>query len=131
PSSAPCSLHLLDAPPIVGAASWGCATPICERMHEDFRDACLVSSIRQRDHVRVVAVHAAVGNESEKMKPMASRFDEGFLQYLITSELARGDGLVNPSQVLRNNSAGAQVEVADLRVAHLPSGHANVSSAGA
>ena len=78
-----------------------------------------------------MAVHAAVGNESEQMKPMATRLGEDFLQYPITRELALGDSLVNPGQVLMDDSASAQVEMADFRIAHLSFWQAHVAPAGA
>ena len=44
-------------------------------------------------------------------------------------EVARGDALRDPDQVLRNHPARAEVEVADLAVAHLPFGKADTQAA--
>ena len=42
-----------------------------------------------------------------------------------------GDGLGDARQVLVNDAPRAEVQVADLRVAHLPVGQAHVQAAGA
>src|SRR5262249_41419248 len=62
---------------------------------------------------------------------MPTCLGESFVQYLITSELAVGDSLVNAREILINDSAGPQVQVAHLRVAHLSFRQADVCSTGA
>ena len=50
---------------ITGATSRRGVASIGERVNEDFTDARIMSCIRKRNHVRVVAVDATVGNQSE------------------------------------------------------------------
>ena len=51
-------------------------------------------------------------------------------QGLVLEEAAVGDRVVDPGQVLLDDGAGAEVEVADLGVAHLPLGKADVAPLG-
>ena len=51
-------------------------------------------------------------------------------QRLVLEEAAVGDRVVDPGQVLLDDRAGAEVEVADLGVAHLPVGQADVAALG-
>ena len=54
----------------------------------------------------------------------------GGQQHLVLEEAAVGDRVVDPGQVLLDDRAGAEVEVADLGVAHLAVGEADVAAAG-
>ena len=65
-------------------------------MHENFRDAPRLCGTRQRNHVQIMTVHTAIGDESEQMKPMSARGHERFLGHIITRELAVCDRLVDP-----------------------------------
>ena len=49
-------------------------------------------------------------------------------QHLVLEEAAVGDRVVDPRQVLLDDRAGAEVEVADLGVAHLPVRQADVAA---
>ena len=51
-------------------------------------------------------------------------------QRLVLEEGAVGDRVVDPGQVLLDDRPGAEVEVADLGVAHLPVGQADVATLG-
>ena len=51
-------------------------------------------------------------------------------QRLVLEEAAVGDRVVDPRQVLLDDRPGAEVEVADLGVAHLPVGQADVAALG-
>ena len=51
-------------------------------------------------------------------------------QHLVAREAAIRDRVVDAGQVLAQDGAGPQVEVADLRVAHLPVGEANRAPGG-
>ena len=75
--------------------------------------------IRKRDHVRIMAVHAAVGNQAEQMKPVSARSCEALLQYPIARQFSALDRFVNSGQVLIHDPAGAQIEVANFGIAHL------------
>ena len=88
-------------------------------MDENFCNTCFTRRVRKRDHVRIMAVHTAVGNQPEQMKSMTPRSCKGFLQYLITCQFTFLDRFVNSRQVLINDSTRSQVQVANFRVAHL------------
>src|SRR5712692_3806174 len=65
------------------------------------------------------------------MKPMVPRRSERFLGDAIVCELAVRDRLIDASQVLINDSARAQIEMAHFGVAHLSFRQADIDSAGA
>src|SRR5712691_3276667 len=65
------------------------------------------------------------------MKPMVPRRSERFLGDAIVCELTLRDRLIDASQVLINNSTGAQIEMAHFGVAHLSFRQADIDSAGA
>ncbi len=78
-------------------------------------------------------VDAAVGDEAEQVQAPARAVAgalAGLQQRLVFEEAAVGDGVVDPGQVLLDDRAGAEVEVADLRVAHLPVGEPDVAALG-
>jgi hypothetical protein len=87
--------------------------------------------VRQRDHVRVMAVHAAVGDQPKQMQSMSARSTKGVLQNMIPFQFAIGDGLINPGEVLINDPASSEIKVANLGVTHLSFRQANVHAAGA
>ncbi len=82
--------------------------------------------LQQRLEVLRARVHAAVGDEADQVDALGARDRLG--QAL--TERAVGDGLVDAHQVLLDDGAGAEVEVADLRVAHLPGRQADGLAAG-
>ena len=65
------------------------------------------------------------------MKPMVARGGERFLRDLIARKLAIRDCFIDPSEVLINDPAGSQVEMADLGIAHLPFRQTDVRAARA
>src|SRR5882724_6583682 len=81
--------------------------------------SCCMCGVRQRDHVRVMAVHAAVGHQPEEMQSMSARTGKGVLQDTIAFQFTIGDGLINPSEVLINDPASSEIKVANFRVPHL------------
>ena len=86
--------------------------------------SCEASSIAGLD-VLPAGVDAAVGDQAEQVQPAARAVAAplaGGEQGLVLEEAAVGDRVVDPGQVLLDDRAGAEVEVADLGVAHLPSG---------
>ena len=72
-------------------------------------------------------VNAAVRTESEEMQlpPGFARPLHGQGDGRIFGELARGDLGVDAGDVHLHDAAGADVQVADLAVAHLPVGQAD------
>ena len=90
------------------------------------------SSISRLD-VLPARVDAAVGDEAEQVQAAAGAAPgalAGGEQRLVLEEAAVGDRVVDPRQVLLDDRAGAEVEVADLGVAHLPVGQADVAALG-
>ena len=100
-------------------------------MHKDVGYTGRPRLLGKRDKVLVMTMHAAVGNQPEKMEPMATGARENFLRDGISGELAFHDRLINSSKILINDSTGPQVKVTNLRVAHLAFGEADVEAARA
>ncbi len=87
---------------------------IGEGVDHDVMHAGLVSRFRQRDEMRVVAVHTAIGKEAEEVEPFSARFFESGAEDFVAGEFAVGDRFVNPGEVLIDDAPGAEIEVADL-----------------
>ena len=100
-------------------------------MNEDFLNSRVVCGISERNQVRVMAVHATIRDQPEKMKSMAPRRRERFLGHGIVCELTLRNCLIDASQVLINNSTGAQIEMAYFRVAHLSFRQTDIGTARA
>ena len=76
----------------------------------------------------VVTVNTTVGNQSEKMEPMALHAGKGLSRSRIPAEFAFRDRLIDSSKILINDSARAQVEMTYLRVPHLSFGEADIET---
>ena len=110
----------------------GRVAPVQERMDVDARDA---PGRRQRHHrgqLALMAVHAARRQEAHDMQRTAAghRGGDGRGQHWIAREFARGDRMVDAREVLVDDATGADVEMTDLRVAHLALGQAHVQFGG-
>src|SRR6478672_5124881 len=97
-------------------------------MNENVGDARGAGRIGEGNQMFVMAVDATVRKQSQKMKTMSARLRENILRGLVPSEFALRDCLIDPSQVLIDNSAGSEVEVADLGITHLSLGQADVEA---
>jgi hypothetical protein len=64
-------------------------------------------------------VNTTVGNKPKKMKTLPARRCESRLQNAIPRQLPVRDRLVNSSQILINDPARSEIEMAHLRIAHL------------
>ncbi|MNP05238.1 hypothetical protein D3C76_971840 [compost metagenome] len=97
-------------------------------MQVDLLCTALGGQFGHGDQVVLVAVHAAVGEQPHEMHGLAS--GNGFIycagQHRILEELAVADRLGHAGEVLVDDTAGAEVHVADLGVAHLAVGQADV-----
>ena len=82
----------------------------------------------ESDEMLVMTVNATVGNQSEKMEPMAARARKSFLGDRIPSEFAFRDRLIDSSKILINDSARPQVEMTYFRVPHLAFGEADIET---
>ena len=104
-----------------------------EGVEDEVGDALLRGELDRRLDVLPAGVDAAVGDQAEQVQAPA-RAAAGALaggeQRLVLEEAAVGDRVVDPGQVLLDDRAGAEVEVADLGVAHLAVGQADVAALG-
>ena len=80
----------------------------------------------------LVGMHAAIGEQPEKMKlaSATARVLHGFQQYGVAVEIAFFDHQVDLGDVHVNHAPGADVQVPDFTVAHLPLRQADKTSAG-
>src|SRR2546423_4004198 len=78
----------------------------------------------------VMAVNAAVGNQTEKMETMPARFGECFLRNLVSREFPFRDRFVDAGQVLINDPTGAEIEMAHFGVTHLSFRQPDIDTAG-
>ena len=112
-------LHLLEK---AGARVGQRVAPVGEGVHHD-----VVGGLRrhrdQRLEVVPPGVHAAVGDEADEVH--ARRVLHGGPQDVVVGERPVLDGLADAREVLLDRRAGAEVEVSDLRVAHLALGQAD------
>ena len=96
----------------------------------DARHAFALGEVRQRDEMPVVGVDPARPDEADHVQDAASlagpgaRLEEG----RALEERPVRDGRVDARQVLEHGSAGPEVEMADLRVAHLSGRQPDVAS---
>src|SRR6266571_5680317 len=81
--------------------------------------------------MRVVTVNTTIGNQSKQMEAMTPCAGERFLQYSVARQFALFDCFVNSGQILINNPARSQIEMANFRVAHLSFGQSDVGPARA
>ena len=104
-----------------------------EGVEDDVGDALLRGQLDRRLDVLPAGVDAAVGDQPQQVQAPA-RAAAGVLaggqQRRVLEEAAVGDRVVDPGQVLLDDRAGAEVEVADLGVAHLAVGEADVAALG-
>ena len=110
----------LDLGEVLHAALGRGVAAVGEGVHDEVLDPPLGGELDQRLQVAVGRVHAAVGHEPDQVD--ALRPAERRLQHLVLGQRAVLDRGVDARQVLGDDRAGPQVEVADLGVAHLPLG---------
>ena len=112
----------------VGTACGRSIAAVGEGVHHDVGDAGGFRLARERDEVFVMAVHSAVGKQSEKMELVSSRAHECFARDRIAGELTIRDRLVDSSEILINDPARAEIEMAHLRVSHLSFRQTNIET---
>ena len=105
---------------VIGAARGRGIPPIGDRVDEDLLHTRFPRRIGEGDEMPVMAVHSAIRDQPDEMQPPASRVSECLLQNAILLQFAVSDRFVDPGQVLINNPPRAEIEMADLRVSHLP-----------
>jgi hypothetical protein len=79
-----------------------------------------------------VRVHAAVRDEAEEVNvsPALTRSLEGTTKCRVLEDRPVCNGHVHAHQILEEDAAGADREVADLRVPHLPLGQSDGGAGG-
>jgi hypothetical protein len=105
-------------------------TAIEEAVDDDVVHAQLARQLGQRDQVPVVGVDTAGADEADERKPTVggSRRPAGVDQDRVRSEGAVGDGGIDARQVLEHRPTRTEVQVPDLRVAHLAIRQADVAT---
>ena len=102
-------------------------TAVHDGVDIDVFGAQSLGHIQQAEQVLLVAVHAAGAHQAHKVDGLAGV--DGRLhvadQDVVLLHLAVHDGLGDEGQLLVDDAAGADVGVADLRVAHLAVGQAD------
>ena len=124
------ALDLLD---VSGAVVRQGVAPVRESVDHQVRDPLLAGQLDDRLDVLPAGVDPAVRDQPDRVQapaPGLARRAAGVAQGLVLEEAAVGDRVVDARQVLLDDRAGAQVEVADLGVAHLAVGQADVPSRG-
>ena len=108
---------------VAGAAGGRGVAAVGERVHHDLGRAALGAHLDQRPQVVPAGVHPAVGDQADEVD--ALRVGERLHQHLVGLDRAVVDGVVDAGQVLLDHSAGAEVQVPHLGVAHLALGQAH------
>ena len=123
---------LLQLFEISGAVGGQGVAAVHEGVDEDAIDAVLLRHFQQRVQMRLLRVHAAVGEQAEQMQPAlaGARVLHGIEQHGMREKFAVLDHQVDAGDVHVHDAAGADVEVADFAVAHLPFGQADERPAG-
>src|SRR5438105_2501968 len=65
------------------------------------------------------------------MESMSAGGGESFLSHFVPLQLASGDRFIDTSEVLKDDPAGAQIEMADFGIAHLTIGKSDIGAARA
>jgi len=93
---------------------------------EDVLDFVLARHAQQREEMIDVRMDAAVADEAQQVQLARTAALHGFEKQRLAEEFAAGDEPIDARDVHLNDAAGAHIEVADLAIAHLPFGQADV-----
>ena len=101
-------------------------------MHRHPRHAAARGQLEHREHVRLVAVHAAGRKQAHHVQGAAAGQHRvaGGVEFGVVEEAGVLDRRVDPGQVLVDDAAGADVHVPDFGIAHLPVRQADVAAFG-
>ena len=93
----------------------------------------LVQDMGQRDGMVLMRVHATGGNQAEQVAGAAGGLQppDQIRQHRVFRQAAVLDREADPRQVLHHHAPGADIEVADLGIAHLPIRQADIQPGGA
>ena len=123
PAGAALAADGLDAGDRARAGRRRRVAPVGERVDHEVGHVPVRGERDERLEVLVGGVHAALGDEPDQVHAVGAA--QRRPQRLALAERAVAHGGVDPQQVLRHDRARAEVEVADLRVAHLARGQAD------
>ena len=86
------------------------------------RDALLLGEIEQREQVAVDSVNAAVSEQSHEMERAAglAHMSADVAEGSDHEERTVTDREIDADDVLHDNAAGTEVQMADFTVSHLP-----------
>ena len=109
----------------------GSPAPACGSVSRPSVNACTITSSTPRSRASAISamqvlqrgVHAAVGDEPDQVHPPAA--GSASRSTSLRGQRAVGDRVVDAHEILAHDGAGAEVQMADLRVAHLPLGQAD------
>ena len=105
--------------------------PVEEAVQVHPLDSTVVRHFHHGENVPDMAVHAAVGQQTENVQGLAvRRIVKGGSIDRVSKECTVHDGLCDAREVLKHDAAGADVRVADLAVAHLAVRQADVQTGG-
>jgi hypothetical protein len=116
----------VDLRQVLRAAVRRGVTAVGERVDDNV--LALGAQLQQRAEVLERRVHPAVGDETDQVHALEAL--ERRADRRVGPELAARHGLVDARQVLLDDGAGAEVQVADLAVAHLALGQPDGGAAG-
>jgi uncharacterized protein (DUF433 family) len=88
-------------------------------VHQNLFYTSFLRRRRQGEEMLIMTVHTAVGDQPDEVQPSTPRLRKSFRQNAVLLQFPLGDCLVDPGQVLVNDPARAQVEMADLIRAYL------------
>ena len=118
-------------PDIASAARWRDVAPVEEAVQVHPLDSTVVRHFHHGENVSDMAVHAAVGQQTENVQGLAvRRVIKGSSIDRILKKRPVLNGLCDARQILKHNAAGADVRVADLAVAHLAVRQADIQPGG-
>ncbi len=122
-------LQLLN---VAGAVGGQRVAAVHEGVHEHALHSVLLSHAQDGVEMVLVRVHTTVRQQSEEMQPplAGAGLRHGFEQGGVLLELPVFEHQVDLGDVHVNDAPGADVQVPDLAVAHLPGGQADVAPAG-
>ena len=116
---------------VVGAGLRRGVAAVGEGVH-DGGDAGVVQDLRQGDGVVLVRVHAAGRHQAHQVAGALglAEFADEVSERRGLGDAAVGNGVADAHQFLMHHAAGADIHVADLGVAHLPLGQADIAAGG-
>ena len=115
----------------VGARARRRVAAVGEGVHHR-RDAGAMQDLRQRDRVVLMRMHAARRHQAHQVAGAARRLQlaDQLEERRRLGEAAVLDGVADARQFLHHHAAGADVQVADLGVAHLAVRQADIAARG-